>query len=245
MIIPAGEPRTSSEVNHMWGGSTGYASHREVKSVCNTILQAEPGGSSKPAWASVPITFGYHDCPENLTFPGRLPLVVSPVIANNTMHKVLIDGGSSFGIITLSTLRKMQVPSTYVKPISNHFYGVIPGLAHKPVGQITLPVTFRNGENFRTEQCVFEVVDFPMVYNALLGRPQISQFMGIPNYTYMMFKLPGPRGVITIKASLKHAVECDRRSYEMRMAVVPDQELQEEHRTKRRAEDIEMEDLYL
>ena len=41
--------------------------------------------------------------------------------------------------------------------------------------------------------------------------------MGIPNYTYMMFKLPGPKGVITIKASLKHAIECDRRSYEMRM----------------------------
>ena len=32
-----------------------------------------------------------------------------------------------------------------------------------------------------------------------------------------MFKLPRPKGVITIKASLKYAVECDRRSYEMRM----------------------------
>ena len=41
--------------------------------------------------------------------------------------------------------------------------------------------------------------------------------MGIPNYTYMMFKLPGPKGVITIKASLNHVVECDRCSYEMRM----------------------------
>ena len=113
----------------MWGGSTGYTSHRELKSVCNAILQAKPGGSAKPAWASVPITFGYHDCPNNLTYRWR----------------------NSFGIFTTDTLGKMQVPRSPVKPISNHFYGVIPGLAHKTVGQIILPVTFRNKDNFCTE----------------------------------------------------------------------------------------------
>ena len=118
----------------MWGGSTGYASQREMKQVCNTILQAEHGSSTTPSWVTVPITFSYQDFPDNLTYPGRLPLVVSPIIENSTVHKVLLDGGSSFGIITTDTLRKMQVPRSYIKPISNQFYGVIPGLAHTLVG---------------------------------------------------------------------------------------------------------------
>ena len=65
------------------------------------------------------------------------------------------------------------------------------------------------------EQWTFEVVNFRMVYNALLGRPQLVQFMGVPHYTYMMLKIPGPKGVIMVRGSLEHAVDCDRQNYDL------------------------------
>ena len=33
--------------------------------------------------------------------------------------------------------------------------------------------------------------------------------MAIPNYTYLMLKMPGPHGVITIGTSFQHAYECE------------------------------------
>ena len=33
--------------------------------------------------------------------------------------------------------------------------------------------------------------------------------MAVPNYTYLKLKMPGPKGVITIGSSFKHAYECD------------------------------------
>ena len=39
--------------------------------------------------------------------------------------------------------------------------------------------------------------------------------MGVPHYTYMILKILGPKGVITVRGSLEHAVNCDRQSYDL------------------------------
>jgi hypothetical protein len=33
--------------------------------------------------------------------------------------------------------------------------------------------------------------------------------MAVPNYTYLKLKMPGPKGVITVVPTYKHAFECD------------------------------------
>ena len=85
----------------------------------------------------------------------------------------------------------------------------MPGTQAVPIGQIDLPVTFGTPSNFRTETLTFEVVGFPGVYHAILGRPCYAKFMAIPNYTYLKLKMPGPKGVITVGASFQHAYQCD------------------------------------
>ena len=70
-----------------------------------------------------------------------------------------------------------------------------------PIGQIDLPITFGNPSNYRTETLTFEVVGFPPVYHAILGRPCYAKFMAVPNYTYFKLKMPGPRRVITVGTS--------------------------------------------
>ena len=77
------------------------------------------------------------------------------------------------------------------------FQGVNPGRIH-PKWNIILPVTFGGELNYRTNKVVFHVVDLPLPYNEILGRPALAKFMAASHYAYNTLKMPGPLGVITI-----------------------------------------------
>jgi len=74
------------------------------------------------------------------------------------------------------------------------------------VGRIDLLVWFGTAANFRKETLAFEVVGFHGTCHALLG---YAKFMVVPNYTYLKLKMLGPKGVITVTSSYKHAHEFD------------------------------------
>jgi hypothetical protein len=66
-----------------------------------------------------------------------------------------------------------------------------------------------------------------MVYNAFLGRSILTEFMDIPHYVYMVLKLPGPHGVISIRGDVKRAYNCNRESCETADRLTMSVELQE------------------
>ena len=76
------------------------------------------------------------------------------------------------------------------------------GKVTRPLGKITLPVTFRDQKNFRTETIVFDVADTPLPYNGILGRPALAKFMAVSHFAYDMMKMPTPWGVLTVKADV-------------------------------------------
>ena len=96
-----------------------------------------------------------------------------------------------------------------ITSMSTPFYGIVPGKAAMPLGQITLPVTFGTPSNYRTEFIKFEVADFESSYHAILGRPALAKFMAIPHYPYLLLKMPGPNGVLSLRSDLKRAFDCD------------------------------------
>jgi hypothetical protein len=53
------------------------------------------------------------------------------------------------------------------------------------------------------------VVGFRGTYHTVLGRPCYAKFMAVPNYTYLKLKMPGPKGIITVESTYRHAYECD------------------------------------
>jgi hypothetical protein len=75
-------------------------------------------------------------------------------------------------------------------------------------------VTFETRGNFSTENIQFEVTSFETAYNTFFGRPALSKFMVIPHYAYLVLKMPGPRGVISIKGDVKQGFDCNRESCE-------------------------------
>jgi hypothetical protein len=73
----------------------------------------------------------------------------------------------------------------------------------------------------------FEVVDFETTYNAFLGRPILTKFMAVPHYAYLVMKMPGPNGIISIRGDVKHAYDYDRESCETADRLLASTELQE------------------
>jgi hypothetical protein len=67
-----------------------------------------------------------------------------------------------------------------------------------PRGCISLPVTFRTPENFRTESVLFDIAEVSLPFNAILGRPILYQFMVVTHYGYLVLKMPSPNGVLKI-----------------------------------------------
>jgi hypothetical protein len=56
-------------------------------------------------------------------------------------------------------------------PSKAPFYVIVPRNSATPLGTVTLPVTFRTRENYRTKYIKFEVANFKSSYHAILGRP--------------------------------------------------------------------------
>ncbi|KAK8459923.1 hypothetical protein SEVIR_2G238833v4 [Setaria viridis] len=167
-------------------------------------MAIEPTDPTPLKWYEVPITFSRRDQWANFSEPGRFPLVLNPVVAGSRLRKVLIDGGSGLNVVFAKTLRKMCFDITdMLTPTDSPFYGIVPGNAAIPLGQVVLPVTFGTKENYRTEYIRFEVADFETSYHAILGEPALAKFMAIPHYVYLVLKMPGPKGELTLRGDLR------------------------------------------
>ena len=145
-----------------------------------------------------------------MTNAGHYPLILGPTIDGMTVPKVLIDGGAGLNIIFADMLKKIGLDFTsLLTPTYVPFYGIVPGKAAMPLGQITLPVTFGNPNNFRTEFIKFEVADFESSYHAIFGRPTLAKFMVVPHYPYLLLKMLCPNGVLSFQGDLKRSYDRD------------------------------------
>jgi hypothetical protein len=137
--------------------------------------------------------------------------VLDPVVAEVKLTRVLIDGGSGLNLIFASTLKKMGLDLTNkLTPSKAPFYGIVPGNAAHPLGTVVLTVTFGTRENYRTEFIKFEVANFESSYHAILGRPALAKFMAVPHYVYLLLKMPGRSGVLTLRGDLKKSYDCNQ-----------------------------------
>jgi hypothetical protein len=131
-------------------------------------------------------------------------------MVGSQLSRVLIDGGSGLNLLFASTLKKMGLDiSKMLTPNKVPFYGIVPGNAAAPLRSVVLPVTFGTKDNYRTEYIKFEVADFDLSYQAILGRPALAKFMAVPHYVYLLLKMADKIGVLTLCGDLKKSYDCD------------------------------------
>ena len=161
-------------------------------------------------WSDQTIEFSRDDHPPQVPQPGHAPLVLQAQIGGFDVGRVFMDAGSGINLIYASTLRAMNISLTNLAASDTCFHGIVPGKPNVPLGKIALDVVFGSRENFRQEKMEFEVMDWPSQYHALLGRPAYARFMAVPHYTYLLWRIPGPKGPITVKGSFTLSDKCDR-----------------------------------
>jgi hypothetical protein len=106
----------------------------------------------------------------------------------------LIDSGASLNLIMRRTFIEVGLNLSDLTPVHDMFHEVIPGQAFAPIGRIDLEVFYGMGENKRREMLTFEVANFDIGYNCILGRPFLLKFMTVIHTAYAIVKMPGPRG---------------------------------------------------
>jgi hypothetical protein len=152
------------------------------------------------------------------------PLVQDPVVAEVRLTKVLIDSVRGLNLIFTSTLRKMGLDFTdMLVPSKSPFYGIVPGNAAHPLGTVVLPVTFGMRENYRIEFIKYEVANFESSYHAILGHPALAKLMAVPHYVYLLLKMSGQSGVLTLRGDLKKSYDCNQEAIQYASTMrVPD-----------------------
>jgi hypothetical protein len=173
----------------------------------NAVRQVLPRG----AWIDTPITFSQNDQPRSVLDRCPAALVLNPIVDHCRLHKVLMDGGSSLNLIYEDTLDKMHIDKSRIERSTTTFKGIVPGREARCSGKITLDIVFGTSDNYRSKEITFHIAPFNSGYHAILGRDAFSIFQAVPHYGYMKFKMPSPKGIITISSDPDRALKAENK----------------------------------
>jgi hypothetical protein len=202
-----------AEINMIIGGSMSITSKTQGKKLqCEINLAQQIESGRRMRRSEDYITFGPEDHPVTELSERNLPLIVKILIGRHKVAKMLVDSGASLNLIMRKTFIEMGLNLLDLTPMHDTFHGIIPGQTSTPIGCIDLEVSCRTGENKRREMLTFEVASFDIGYNCILGTPFLLKFMAVIHTTYATIKMPGPRGVITLKSDQCDALVCENAS---------------------------------
>ena len=126
-------------------------------------------------------------------------MILDPIIGGLQFSNVLMDGGSGLNLIYQDTIQHMGINPARIRRSKTSFQGVTPGPDTHCMGFLRLEVIFSSANNFLHETLTFHIVPFSSRFQALLGCEAFARFNAIPHYASLTLKMPGPRGIISLK----------------------------------------------
>ena len=195
------------------GEESSYARKAHLRSIRSAKI-GEIQAVSKLPRIDTTITF-FDSYLEGCQHPHDDPLVVRAIVANTTVHRVLIDNGSSADIIFASVFDKMGIGRENLKPVNTHLRG-FSGEKVLPLDSIQLVLTLGEPPCQATTTARFLIVDAPSAYNMLLGRPSLNAIKAIPSAYHMIIKFPTIHVVGMVQGNQRVARECYTASMKQR-----------------------------
>ncbi|XP_022888952.1 uncharacterized protein LOC111404368 [Olea europaea var. sylvestris] len=152
------------------------------------------------------ISFGMDDL-EGIAFPHGDALVISAIIANFEVKRILVDNGSATNVLSHEDFVQMGISSEQLKPVKTPLQGFGGGVI-APEGIVGLPLTLGTEGKQVTQITTFEVVRTSMVYNAILGRPMLNRIRAIVSTFHLAMKFPTPNGIGIVRSNQTVARQC-------------------------------------
>ena len=131
---------------------------------------------------------------EGCQHPHDNPLVIKTIVANKTIHRVLVDNGSSADIIFALALDKMGIGREKLELVNTYLRGFSRERV-LPLGSVQLVLTLGDPPCQATTTVRFLIVDAPYAYNMLLGGPSLNAIRVVPSAYHMVIKFPTANGV--------------------------------------------------
>ena len=187
------------------GGESSSARKAHLRSTRSADM-GEIQAVSKLLRIDTTITFSDSDL-EGCQHPHDDPHVIRTIVANTTVHRVLVDNGSSADIIFASAFDKMGIGREKLEPVSTHLRGFSREKV-LPLGSIQLVLTLGEPPCQATTTARFLIVDAPSADNMLLGRPFLNAIKAVPSVYHLVIKFPTIHGVGTVRGDQRVAREC-------------------------------------
>ena len=187
------------------GGESSTARKAHLRSI-RSVDMGEIQAVSKLPRIDTTITFSDSDL-EGCQHSHDNLLVIRAIVSNTTVHRVLVDNGSSGDIIFASAFDKMGIGREKLEPVGTHLRG-FSGEKVLPLGSIQLVLTLGEPPCQATTTTRFLIVDAPSAYNMLLGRPSLNAIKATPSAYHLVIKFLTIHGVGTVRGDQRVAREC-------------------------------------
>ncbi|XP_059658770.1 uncharacterized protein LOC132305107 [Cornus florida] len=153
---------------------------------------------------SISIGFGDGDL-SRVQLPHEDLLVISLLVTNCMIKRVLVDPGSSANIITKAVFKQLEIPSSSIQPTSSPLMG-FNGTNVDPIGVINLSVIAAK----KTLKENFVLKKIHHSYNLIIGRGSIHRMNEVPSTFHQVMRCLSPDGkevinLWVIKSLLKTA----------------------------------------
>jgi hypothetical protein len=121
-------------------------------------------------------------------------LVVMVIVANHSIHRILVDNGSLTDILYWPAFQQMGIEWDRIKLFGSPLVRFSKEQVQS-IGIILLLVTARIAPRLSIVMVDFLIVDRPSVYNAIIGRPALNKLIAATLTYYLIMKFPIREGV--------------------------------------------------
>ncbi|KAL5545185.1 hypothetical protein UlMin_008969 [Ulmus minor] len=211
------EPTPERVINVITGGSEiSGISYSAARRHARVSVNPETCSSQPPAGEATDQVISFVDNEAtSLINPHHDALVISLLVANCKIKRILVDNGSSTNVLFLNALKEMKIDESNIRRCTTVLVG-FSGEQKFTIGDVALPV-YAGGINLNVN---FAVLDSPSAYNMILGRPWIHKMRVVPSTFHQVVRFPTKWGIKEIRGEQSISRECYRNTLRAKPATL-------------------------